>query len=104
MAAIGMVALVTNTTVAIAAAPAAADLTLQQKFALLQQHVKYVFVIFHENESFDHFFGTFPSANGLFSAPAGGAQVPVYRALAQKQQAETVLSHLDCETIAFTWY
>ena len=33
--------------------------------------MKYVFVIFHENESFDHFFGTFPGANGLFTAPAG---------------------------------
>ena len=30
-----------------------------------------MFVIFHENESFDHYFGTFPGANGLFSAPAG---------------------------------
>jgi phospholipase C len=33
--------------------------------------VKYVFVIFHENESFDHFFGSYPGANGLFSAPRG---------------------------------
>lgn len=46
-------------------------LTTAQKIALLRQHVKYVFVIFHENESFDHFFGTFPGANGLLSAPAG---------------------------------
>ena len=48
-----------------------ANLTLQQKIALLQQTVKYVFVVFHENESFDHFFGTYPGANGLLSAPAG---------------------------------
>jgi phospholipase C len=33
--------------------------------------VKYVFVIFHENESFDHYFGTYPGANGLFEAPEG---------------------------------
>ena len=33
--------------------------------------MKYVFVIFHENESFDHYFGTFPGANGLFEAPQG---------------------------------
>ena len=46
-------------------------LTTAQEIALLRQHVKYVFVIFHENESFDHYFGTFPGANGLFSAPAG---------------------------------
>lgn len=46
-------------------------LTTVQKIALLRRHVKYVFVIFHENESFDHYFGTFPGANGLFSAPRG---------------------------------
>ena len=49
----------------------AQSLTTAQKIALLRQHVKYVFVIFHENESFDHYFGTFPGANGLFHAPAG---------------------------------
>jgi phospholipase C len=48
-----------------------ASLTTQQKIALLRTKVKYVFVIFHENESFDHYFGTFPGANGLFAAPAG---------------------------------
>jgi len=46
-------------------------LTTAQEIALLRKHVKYVFVIFHENESFDHFFGTFPGANGLFAAPPG---------------------------------
>jgi phospholipase C len=54
-----------------AAAPSTQSLTTAQKIALLRQHVKYVFVIFHENESFDHHFGTFPGATGLFSAPAG---------------------------------
>ncbi len=199
LAALGMVAFVSNSTVALAEAPPAPNLTLQQKVALLQSHVKYVFVIFHENESFDHFFGTFPGANGLYSAPAGytpanqtsnftqryldtslntvtqspflmpqavqmggynsgGAVVPIYPAdlisvdhshqglandldltgsvaandryalnqeglttdlsgtmvksngvaptavtLAQKQQAETDLSHLDCDTIPFMW-
>ena len=28
-------------------------------------------MIFHENESFDHYFGTYPGANGLFEAPEG---------------------------------
>ncbi len=205
---VGMAALVANSTGIVSAAPlppAATQaspqpqLTLQQKIALLQTHVKYVFVIFHENESFDHFFGTFPGANGLYSAPAGltaanqtanftqryldtslntvtqtpflmpqavqvggygsgGAQRQIYPAdlvsvdhshqgmandlhlngtvaandryamnqeglttdangnivksngaaptsvtLAQKQQAETDLSHLDCDTIPFMW-
>jgi len=45
--------------------------SLQQKIELLRQKVKYVFVIFHENESFDHYFGTYPGANGLFEAPQG---------------------------------
>jgi phospholipase C len=45
--------------------------SLQDKIELLRQKVKYVFVIFHENESFDHYFGTYPGANGLFEAPEG---------------------------------
>ena len=50
------------------------QLTTAQKIALLQQRVKYVFVLFQENRSFDFYFGTFPGANGLFSQPA--AQTP----------------------------
>jgi phospholipase C len=46
-------------------------MAINDKIALLRKKVKYVFVIFHENESFDHYFGTFPGANGLFSAPEG---------------------------------
>ncbi len=46
-------------------------LTTAQKIELLRKKVKYVFVIYHENESFDHYFGTFPGANGLFKAPKG---------------------------------
>ncbi len=44
------------------------------KLALLRQRVKYVFVLFQENISFDQHFGTFPGAHGLFSQPA--AQTP----------------------------
>lgn len=43
-------------------------LSTQAKIALLRQKVKYVFVIFQENRSFDHYFGTYPGANGLFDA------------------------------------
>jgi len=42
--------------------------------ALIQKNIKYVFVIYQENRSFDSYFGTFPGANGLFSQPA--AQTP----------------------------
>ncbi len=45
--------------------------SLEEKIELLRRKVKYVFVIFHENESFDHYFGTYPGANGLFDAPDG---------------------------------
>jgi phospholipase C len=51
--------------------PGEPALPVKQKIELLRQKVKYVFVIFHENESFDHYFGTFPGANGLFTAPGG---------------------------------
>jgi len=44
------------------------------KLALLRQNIKYVFVLFQENRSFDFYFGTYPGANGLFSQPA--AQTP----------------------------
>ena len=38
---------------------------------LLRQKVKYVFVIFNENHSFDNEFGTFPGANGIYADPNG---------------------------------
>ena len=168
------------------------SLTAAQKLALLRRNIKYVFVLFQENRSFDQHFGTFPGANGLF--PVGnqpgntqkivntdgtvgtispfkipssvvnsaGATVPLYPAdtdsvdhshtgivnsidytagktlndryalneeglttdangkvvsrstgaplsslpnpsLSQKQKAELVMSHLDCDTIPFLW-
>jgi phospholipase C len=36
----------------------------------IQRKVKYVFVLYQENRSFDSYFGTFPGAEGLFSRPA----------------------------------
>jgi phospholipase C len=37
---------------------------------LLREKVKYVFVLYQENRSFDSYFGTFPGGEGLFSRPA----------------------------------
>ncbi len=34
--------------------------------------IEHVFVIFQENRSFDHYFGTFPGADGLEALPDGG--------------------------------
>ncbi len=45
----------------------------------LRQKIKYVFVIFNENHSFDNEFGAFPGANGLFSdgaQPRDAAHTP----------------------------
>jgi phospholipase C len=46
-------------------------LSTAEKVALLRQKVKYVFVLFQENRSFDFYFGTYPGANGLFSKKPG---------------------------------
>jgi len=46
-------------------------LSHDQLVSLIQQKIKYVFVIYQENRSFDSYFGTFPGANGLFSQPPG---------------------------------
>ena len=43
------------------------ELPEAQMTALLRAHVKYVFVLFQENRSFDSYFGSFRGANGLFS-------------------------------------
>ena len=59
-------------------------LSLREKIDLLRKKVKYVFVIFHENESFDHYFGTYPGANGLFSAPPGAAPANATPSFVQK--------------------
>jgi phospholipase C len=46
------------------------------KLKLLRQHIKYVFVFFQENRSFDFYFATYPGADGLYSGgqPAGFTQ------------------------------
>ena len=69
-------ALVAAHTVSAAAEP---SLTHAQKLALLRQKIKYVFVLFQENRSFDQHFGTFPGAEGLFSGngPKEGFSQPI---------------------------
>ncbi len=55
------------------------SLTQEQMISLLKQHVRYVFVIFNENHSFDNEFGTFPGVNGLYSdgqKPRSAADTP----------------------------
>jgi len=45
-------------------------LSYEQLVSLVQQKIKYVFVLYQENRSFDSYFGTFPGANGLYSQSA----------------------------------
>ena len=52
--------------------PAASEPNIprQQLIQLLRQKVKYVFVFYQENRSFDSYFGTYPGAEGLFTSSA----------------------------------
>lgn len=45
-------------------------LSHKQLLSLLRQHIKYVFVLYQENRSFDSYFGTFPGVEGIYSHPA----------------------------------
>ncbi len=49
-------------------------LTHAQLVQLVRKKIKYVFVLYQENRSFDSYFGTFPGADGLYSQPA--AKIP----------------------------
>lgn len=46
-----------------------ATLPPQEMWRLLRRQIRYVFIIFQENRSFDHYFASYPGADGLF---AGG--------------------------------
>jgi phospholipase C len=46
------------------------ELSDAAKLDLLRKKIKYVFVLFQENRSFDFYFGTYPGARGLFSQAA----------------------------------
>jgi phospholipase C len=55
------------------------SLSRAELIRLLRSKIRYVFVIFNENHSFDNEFGTFPGANGLFSdgvRPRDAAHTP----------------------------
>ncbi len=46
-------------------------LTTQEKLRLIRSRIKYVFVLFQENRSFDFYFGSYPGADGLYAGPEG---------------------------------
>jgi phospholipase C len=56
------------------------------KQQLVRRHIKYVFVLFQENRSFDHYFGTYPGANGLQSSfPGAQTSLPANRTASWNQ-------------------
>jgi phospholipase C len=57
----------------------ASGLTHDQIVALVKSKIKYVFVIYQENRSFDSYFGTYPGADGIYSA---GGPTPTARSAA----------------------
>ncbi len=81
---LGTLTLVSSITVSLAQDAPNGGLSLREKIDLLRHKVKYVFVIFHENESFDHYFGTYPGANGLFTAPSGATPAAATPSFSQK--------------------
>ena len=46
-------------------------ISAEEKLQLIRQHIKYVFVLFQENRSFDFYFGSYPGADGLYAGPNG---------------------------------
>jgi phospholipase C len=46
-------------------------ISAQQKLRLLRNRIKYVFVLFQENRSFDFYFAGYPGADGLYAGPNG---------------------------------
>jgi len=56
------------------------QLSSEAQLALIQQKVKYVFVLFQENRSYEHFFGTYPGTEGLYfpkNTPKPGISQPI---------------------------
>lgn len=62
------------------------SLSTAELTTLLRQKIKYVFVIFHENHSFDNEYGTLPGVNGLYS---NGGLVPTATQSFQDYQNKT---------------
>ena len=46
-------------------------LSSDEKLKLIREHIKYVFVLFQENRSFDFYFGSYPGADGIYEGPEG---------------------------------
>lgn len=80
----------------------ATPLSHAAKLALLKQNVKYVFVLFQENRSFDQHFGTFPGANGLFSQSAANTPGFVQQIVNTDGSVGTISPFLIPQTVTVT--
>jgi phospholipase C len=49
-------------------------ITQAEKLRLIHDKIKYVFVLFQENRSFDFYFGSYPGADGIYAGPDGPYQ------------------------------
>ena len=49
-------------------------ITQAEKLRLIRSRIKYVFVLFQENRSFDFYFGSYPGADGIYAGPDGPYQ------------------------------
>ncbi len=83
--------------------PPSHHLSARQKrtIAELSAKVKYVFVFYQENRSFDSMFGTYPGANGIYSQPSSqtpGFTQPIYNT----DGTETTISPFRID--AQPWY
>ena len=67
-----LVATVRATTLCLVLAAVSGPATAQTQLQLAQTYIQHVIVIMQENRSFDHYFGTFPGADGAFTD--GGAE------------------------------
>jgi phospholipase C len=77
---------------AVATNPSAeTPLTYARKIFLLRNRIKYVFVLFQENRAFDHYFGTYPGANGLQTTfPGAVTSVPANQTQSWNQYIENI--------------
>ena len=59
-------------------------LTPQEKLRLIRSRIKYVFVLFQENRSFDFYFAGYPGADGLYAGPEGAKSAAQVAGFTQK--------------------
>ena len=61
--------------------------------SLLRDRIRYVFVIYQENRSFDHYFGTFPGAEGIYTDAARAHGFSQYNPVAKRQTTAFRVTH-----------